>query len=353
MEITIPIEKRMINALLLHSSFIDNLGLLNGKMGIAIFFFHLAKETENSIYSDYADELVADIYNEISLSTPVDFENGLAGIGWGLCYLIEKGFIETDSDKMFSDIDKNLFEAYCSSHSENIREITGYGFYLLKRVRNATDQKSLDAIVNKQHLTDIIEKLDNILRIDELRKEPEMFDLLWDYPLLIVFLSEMLQLNLMPVRVQEIITRILKPVSVDEKLPERHSNRLLLTLALTKTASVDTKSLGLLCKPAIRLLSTGIDRDVISKELKTNCAFMQHGTIGISFLYKQLFLLTGEVHYETEAKWWMEQSFRFPENDQGYAGFFIGMGEEPLAFGLLNGLAGLSLFALYQDYKFV
>lgn len=38
------INQRLINALLLNSSLIDNLGLLNGKMGISIFFFLIAND---------------------------------------------------------------------------------------------------------------------------------------------------------------------------------------------------------------------------------------------------------------------------------------------------------------------
>ena len=54
---------------------------MNGKMGIAIYFFHLSRETNNQIYEDYAGELVDEIYEEITSYTPVGFENGLAGIG--------------------------------------------------------------------------------------------------------------------------------------------------------------------------------------------------------------------------------------------------------------------------------
>lgn len=95
MHTTIPFSRQqhITNTLLLNASFIDNLGLMHGKMGIAIYFFHLARETENQIYEDYAGELIDEIYEEISLTTPCDFENGLAGIGWlwsetcnGVCY---------------------------------------------------------------------------------------------------------------------------------------------------------------------------------------------------------------------------------------------------------------------------
>jgi hypothetical protein len=46
--------QRVINALLLHSSFSENLGLFNGKMGISIAFFHLFRQTGNELYENYA-----------------------------------------------------------------------------------------------------------------------------------------------------------------------------------------------------------------------------------------------------------------------------------------------------------
>ena len=94
METKITTDQKIINTLLLNASFIDNLGLMHGKMGISIFFFHLARQTQNKIYEDYAGELIDEIYEEISANTLVDFENGLAGIGWGIEYLAQNNFIE-------------------------------------------------------------------------------------------------------------------------------------------------------------------------------------------------------------------------------------------------------------------
>jgi hypothetical protein len=53
--------ERIANLLLLNASFIENLGLLNGKMGIAIFFFHYARYTNNKIFENYADDMVDEI----------------------------------------------------------------------------------------------------------------------------------------------------------------------------------------------------------------------------------------------------------------------------------------------------
>ena len=50
--------KRIANVLLLNASFIDNLGLLNGKMGIAIFFYQYAHYTGSKVFEDYASEKI-------------------------------------------------------------------------------------------------------------------------------------------------------------------------------------------------------------------------------------------------------------------------------------------------------
>ena len=105
MEHTISTDQHIINTLLLNASFI-----MHGKMGITIFFFQLARQTKNQIYEDYAGELIDEIYEEITANTPVDFENGLAGIGWGIENLIENEFIEANTDKVLEELDNHFFK---------------------------------------------------------------------------------------------------------------------------------------------------------------------------------------------------------------------------------------------------
>lgn len=101
---------RTAKLLMLHSSFIHNLGLMNGKMGIAIFFYHLSRYTNRKIYDDFAGELVDEIYAEIHNHYPSDFQNGLCGIAWGIEYLIQNHFVEADANEILCDLDKMIFE---------------------------------------------------------------------------------------------------------------------------------------------------------------------------------------------------------------------------------------------------
>jgi len=60
--VNICISQHLVDALMFHSGFTDSLGLLNGKMGEAITFYRLSPMTKNTIYTDFAGELIDVLY---------------------------------------------------------------------------------------------------------------------------------------------------------------------------------------------------------------------------------------------------------------------------------------------------
>lgn len=141
--------------------------------------------------------------------------------------------------------------------------------------------------------------------------------------------------------------KTIDPLFKQTNLTKLQNKRLLLALAIEKIKSCkierwqDGSSDEL-----IKNLLNGIDRETISKELATKSAFMQDGTSGIVWIYKELFHLIGEEVYQTEALYWSSRSFEFGEADQGYAGFNVAKENKYKAFGILNGLAGINLIQL-------
>lgn len=79
-------------------------------MGMVIFFFHYARYTGNSLYEDFAEEFLNEILENLHTETPISFKRGLAGIGWGMLYLIKQGFMETDIQETFKDMDDKVME---------------------------------------------------------------------------------------------------------------------------------------------------------------------------------------------------------------------------------------------------
>lgn len=341
-------SQRIINVLLLNASFIDNLGLMHGKMGIAIYFFHLARETKNQIYENYAGELIDEIYEEITVNTPLDFENGLAGIGWGIEYLVQNGFIDAVADNVLEDFYIRLQPSQYKFQGTGLMNgLLGLGAFYLKRLQNPTSSdEKVTTLINKQILIHLIDELERRIKdegIIDLINKNTVFDLAWDFPILITFLSEVYQLNLLNFKVGRLLRQLMDPLFQPESIFVQHSKRLQMVLAFENVikCKVEQWQDGAIEK-LIQNLLTGIVRETISSELTPNSAFMQNGTSGIAWINNRLFQLTDEEYYQKEALYWHTRSFEFFETNQGYAGFYVSKDIEDKAFGLLVGLSGIN-----------
>lgn len=101
---------RLVPHLLLNYHFVPNAGLLNGKMGGVLFFGQYAAYTNKFYLRDYAEELLKDVFEIIHENTPINFANGLCGIGWGIEYLIQNAYIDGDSDEVLEQVDRKVIE---------------------------------------------------------------------------------------------------------------------------------------------------------------------------------------------------------------------------------------------------
>lgn len=116
---------KIANHLIINSSFLDNLGLFHGKMGIVIFLYHYSQYTKNDTIHQFADEILLEILNEIHDELPVDFANGYCGIGWAIEFLLQKNFIEGDSIDILMELDNKIMERDVSRITDN-KLFTGF-----------------------------------------------------------------------------------------------------------------------------------------------------------------------------------------------------------------------------------
>ncbi len=374
------IDQKLINILLLNSSFIDNPSLLNGKMGISIFFFHLARETGNRIYEDYAEELIDEIYEEITIETPLDFADGLAGIGWGIEYLAQNNFIEANTDEVLEEFDNRLLNELIYNTPKEIgllHGLAGLGAYFLKRIQNhASNDHKIQTLTNKKNLIHLIDELERRLsdnHIIELltgNKQPfetqtpvtkantkttgtvETFDISWDYPALIWFLSDLHEENIFNFKVGKIIECLIMPLKIETNLPQLCSNQLLLTLALTKLLQTlkaqETTGTVQTIETVIHRLKEGINRESIKIELSHKNT-VRHGTFGVAWIYMQLYKLTSNNHYKAEQGYWLDQDILAKAYVIGDEISEESEKDREMAYGLLDGLAGL-VFIKYLPF---
>lgn len=147
---------RIARFLMLHGSYVDDLGLLNGKMGIVLFFYHYARYTGSMVYDDFAGELLDEIYAEIHDHNPCNFSEGLCGIAWGVEYIIQHRFVEADANTVLADVDRMIQEWDVRKITDPSLEtgLAGVGHYVISRYsgkKENTPQIPMDYIADLLH----------------------------------------------------------------------------------------------------------------------------------------------------------------------------------------------------------
>ncbi|MBE0674325.1 MAG: hypothetical protein IH591_06655 [Bacteroidales bacterium] len=207
--------QRIANVLLLNASFTGNLGLLNGKMGIVIFFYLYSQYTKNELYEKVAGELIDEIYIELNTNLPVDFSGGLMGIGWGIEYLIRGRFLEGDSDEVLKEIDNAVYRAALRTPLliNNDNELFGFGLYYLARLEGRkTDENNLNTIIKKQMLVYLHDDCERLLILDKTFDSEAPFLTINQLNSILFFIIGVQQLQLFPVKLSKIEHYILEYV---------------------------------------------------------------------------------------------------------------------------------------------
>lgn len=86
---------------------LENLGIYNGKLGMAILFYEYSRYSTDKLYEEFADEIIDSVL-ELPNDLSYRFSDGLSGIGWGIIYLMKRNFIEGDIDDILFEIDKKI-----------------------------------------------------------------------------------------------------------------------------------------------------------------------------------------------------------------------------------------------------
>ncbi len=332
MKAIISIDQKIINTLLLNASFIDNIGLMHGKMGICIYFFHLGRKTGIKMYEEYAGELIDEIYEEINTTTPLNFENGLAGIGWGVEYLVQNRFIEANTDEVLADFDTKLCNASLNIGIKNLSILTGaIGIvpYFLSRIKNpdSSDNK-IPTLTIKHYLILLIDSIDLMLTdIPNFIKEPDKFDITWNYPMLLWLLAKIHILKIYKYKVEKIINKLVAPLQNKNNLPKLHSNRFL--LAYTLSEIFNSYKTPITNEFSIKLFET-IDIKVIYHEIQSDNS-IRYGKAGMSQMIKKM--------PEYKEQWDKIICNSFKE----YESF---LNDAKINFGILEGITGTLLTSL-------
>ncbi len=155
-------------------------------MGIAIALFRYARLSGEVACEEIAGELLDEVCERLDYSMPVSFGDGLCGIGWGIEYLVQHGYVEGDTDEILKEIDlcvvRNI-HIYGISGLSLQNGIVGLGRYMLIRILPTfvSGDTSSSALL-KEYLIYLIDWLEEELKHSDESVE-DLLDFLFElYP---------------------------------------------------------------------------------------------------------------------------------------------------------------------------
>lgn len=249
-----------------------NHGLLNGNTGLCIFFYHLARKTNNPDYEKIADDLLDKIFANLNTSAPADFEKGLAGIGWGVEHLVQNNFAEGNTDEILEEVDNKVFKSL-NEDNQPLFElgigITGTLFYLTNRLKNKKPPFSMAQTINRELFFLTINKIDELVtaQFPSIIKEMQ-FDLFWRFPVMLYGLTEAFKLNIYNEKISCMI-RQWRPY-FEAHIPSSHINRIFMAVVLKQICvlmpdkRLEKQAQILLFATDFELLKTEVDHRVLN-----------------------------------------------------------------------------------------
>lgn len=121
----------------------NNFGLLKGQTGLSLTYFLLSDLFPDTDFKEHANQLLDQVSENICDVKGIDFENGLAGIGWGIEWMIQNGYIKADANEVLEELDDELYKSVVGSKSPNIsleNGAIGKAMYFYKRLNTQTYQ---------------------------------------------------------------------------------------------------------------------------------------------------------------------------------------------------------------------
>ncbi|KAB7429484.1 hypothetical protein GBB10_11485, partial [Bifidobacterium longum] len=135
--------------------------------GNILFLYRFSRYTNKNCYEKYADYLLNGLMEELlSIEYPLEFSNGLLGIGWGVEYLIRHGYAEGNANEILADIDRRVIgEIHISKMTDISVEhgVTGLGYYILARIIDKDENIPIISEL-REYLIYYIDWLDILLR---------------------------------------------------------------------------------------------------------------------------------------------------------------------------------------------
>ncbi len=126
---------------------LSNLGLHNGKTGLAFCYYMFSKLTYSQKAKKKSQALILEVCSELGSAEQLNFKSGLTGIGWGISTLLSNGLsVDYDTDKLIYELDDFLYKIVTFQKSEALSFDSGSlgkAIYFYERVSRNIDKLTI------------------------------------------------------------------------------------------------------------------------------------------------------------------------------------------------------------------
>jgi hypothetical protein len=123
-----------------YAHLVKNPGLMNGKMGIALFLYRCGRLIDKPACELIAGELVDEALERLSLDDPIDFDSGLCGIGYGVDYLIKNHYVEAESTEILEELNAHIASVTKKEDIGNKQLLSAAKYWLKRGNRELFDE---------------------------------------------------------------------------------------------------------------------------------------------------------------------------------------------------------------------
>jgi lantibiotic modifying enzyme len=362
---------------------INDIGLYTGLSGMVLFLSYYSKHYKSKTYEESTHEALTKIINLLnSAEQAPSYCSGIAGVGWMMMHLKEKGYISVETDDFFEDIDEYLYLALINDlKKDNYDFLHGYLgilYYFLERLKSDLSQKNKDLIAKavQAAFTKINEKAlicdvgikweskassaSNVVgyNLGLAHGIPSIINVLGKFPS-----------NLNPKNTQELIfsgINYLKSTKLDSSNSSLYSNFIKkdgansgvsrmgwcygdLGIGLTFFNAGRSFNSYNLENEALDIFNHAMTRTKMEDNGVRDACFC-HGTTGISHIFNSVYQRTRLTQYKEIAIYWNQETMKLLDDPNGYKTWFNGLGWQK-EYSLLEGVSGigLSLLASISD----
>jgi len=352
----------------------ENIGLMGGKTGVALFFYYYYKYTNNTKFLDKANELIHADFDSINSGFAYGTHaGGISGILFTLSLLKEQEFIDFEEEDILTPFDpfliKNTQNDFAANNYDYLHGALGYGINFLRGVNHTDTLNYIFEELNKSAkdfnergyawissnsftkqtgynlslshgISSIIYFLSNLyLKSDDKEKTYNLLSKAITY----------LESNIQP---YDKIGSYFSSWAMDND--ETEKSRLAwcygdmgIAISLWQAGNnTNTQKWKDLAEEI--MLHSATRRDIISEHV--NDSGLCHGSAGLGLIFARMYNYTDRLEFKDAANYWLNVTLEFANNEDGIAGYKTYRTKDYGGYikdtSFLEGVSGVGLFLI-------